>query len=776
MRTIRTALTSLIVNEDKDQLVLASQLFTLKSSLTATSTLLRNNKSSLLAAKLLVLARLLHKSLSAGDDVPPILDGLGSRLGSLRQKLLRHVDRRLALHNGNTSVLVEDLTAFSLATSSSPSDVLTHFQHLRTSVLGRPRQLNKQSSKEQILERLQLYFTSIRDSRAIFPELLGGSLRVLGSHALLQDSSIAKFQDLSLDVHEQWFSEDVRNYTPWTRHEQLSNAKRTASIEQWSIENLSLLAESILNDIAYEQDISLIATIRRETLQAWLSARSNAKGLESRRSLQQLQQPFISRCEILMSQTLKSWENAVCTSVFDVVEQRDMLPEKVLPSLWDPSSQNSDMSDGAMSFRRVIVERRTGRNELVRAVLKSHDHYVQEIEQLQTVVRDMRDIRWDDDFDDDDDNGDGVEGSGGSIFEILSRRDPQILRDGLRAGANSAIRSMQNRFTDGLRSSPETLKCDAAGSPGISIYRSIRELRQRLPHLLRTLDSVSPSASQDFFCQSLMDTIQDNLVASVSESTSPTLTVSLSRFSSTRVLAVRALWDNGDPALPVQPSAAAFRYLRTVVKRMEGLGTELWSPDCVNKLKTRLVHEVRDAMGQCMADCLARKDEDAQASPSAEESKANGVHGEEANTEDGEWRQRQQSNSEVADSGENLINGVSANPSEPTKTEHANPTAEKEKKAEIPAQLAKEKLIQLLFDALYLNEALSLSPSSYSHPSTRTGETDADDTPILRDLVPLLSRDTALQGDEVAAGRLRKSARDYWRRTHALFGLLSAPG
>ncbi len=92
--------------------------------------LLRKRDSTLPAAKVLVLSRLLHKSLAqTAGDAAPFVEGLRVRLGSLRRRLLDRVDSQMAKADG--AGLVEAMCAFSLATSSGPRDVLRHFLHVR---------------------------------------------------------------------------------------------------------------------------------------------------------------------------------------------------------------------------------------------------------------------------------------------------------------------------------------------------------------------------------------------------------------------------------------------------------------------------------------------------------------------------------------------------------------------------------------------------------------------------------------------------------------------
>lgn len=717
-----------------DSFRLASQSSTLKSTLTVVSNLLRNDQSILLAAKLLVLSRLLHKSLSQRPDTLPSLERLASRLAGLRQKLLRHLDRRLSRHNVGREVIVEDLTAFSLASSSSPSQVLVHFQNLRAIAIGKSLPDNETNIQTSIQQRIHLFLTSLRDVRGVFPELLGASLKLLGARSLLSDDAIFALDELNLDLHERWFGDEVKNYTPWTRHDELSKTKTGELLDEWSKQALDSLANSIKKDLAQESDIQKLAEIRKETLQSWLSNREAARGLDSRNSLQTLRQPFIARTEDLMKCILTEWHESVFRAVLDIIHNRDSLPKRIAPSLWDRSSLSIDITEGALGFRKALVDRRTGRNEFIHAVIEAHDCNAAELEKLQAAVRSMRDLRWDDDFDSDSDEESG-DGMGNSTFELLSRKDPARLQQTLHEGVRDAVAFVQDRLVTSIQNDfAEHLQCDFPSSPGVSVYRALRELRQRIPRLLATIDT--PSSASDapkhhdrFRCDSLISQLQTSLITSVLKPNADSFSTSLSKLAQARSFALAALWDNGDPPLPVQPSPAVFKFLRDVVKSMARVGMDLWSEGVVTRLKERMeedtagrIWEVFEIINQ---ERMLPDTEPERSAPGEEHSS-------------GEEGKEQQDGAEPAGQAGALQN--------------------KERRQRI----AHNKTIQLLFDTSYLSHALRT-------PQSRTESTQPRH---LHTLQERLAREVGVLEKQGAMERVGKNAREYWKRTCALFGLL----
>lgn len=169
-----------------------------------------------------------------------------------------------------------------------------------------------------------------------------------------------------------------------------------------------------------------------------------------------------------------------------------------------------------------------------------------------------------------------------------------------------------------------------------------------------------------------------------------------------------ALWDAGSPPLPVQPSTATFRLLVGLQRRMSAVGDDLWSPAAVRVMKGLL--------DERLSSLLDPYDEPT--------TPLNGAPAPEA----------QGDNDDAVPAG--------------TEREHGSMG---------PDLRQHERLVQMLFDVLYLQRVLAPLPA------------DAESG-----LAQLANRiGSRAEIDEQALERMRKAAGEYWKRTVLLFGLLA---
>jgi len=213
---------------------------------------------------------------------------------------------------------------------------------------------------------------------------------------------------------------------------------------------------------------------------------------------------------------------------------------------------------------------------------------------------------------------------------------------------------------------------------------------------------------------------------------------------------IRSLWD-GTPLLPVQPTPATFKFLRTIVKEMEALGPDLWSPDVVIRLKVdikRLVSSsletrIRDLQKQASASTHMKDAINVSSQPTASEH-------DEGQGKDQELPPEEPSRSRAEDKV----------PEPEDISTHVNSESEQTPRTT-------DKLTQLLFDTLYLRNALAPG----ARPSADCLEPRFQEDDYLESVVTLLTKATAI--DDAGIARLSKHAMDYWRRTYLLFGLLA---
>jgi len=309
---------------DSKRYTLTSQLAVLQACPTVVSRLLRKGGSSLIAAKILVISRLLHKALSQGSDAPSLVEQLRNQLASLRRHLLRHIDRQFSNLNASASTLIEPMCAFSLATSSSPTDVLRHYLHVRHQATI--AQLDRNETKHSnILKALKLYIQTLLDTRAVFPERLASSLGRLKVRPLLRDPDVLTTVELGLDIHEKWISEDIRNFTPWIRHDDLQKPQVSILLGEWSKQVFSTLIKGLRGSLSSVEDFRTLVQLRTDILEAWLDGHNKVVGFTPVESLERLRSALnarllelvrgrVHRLEFVGTQitvTLRDWEVGV---------------------------------------------------------------------------------------------------------------------------------------------------------------------------------------------------------------------------------------------------------------------------------------------------------------------------------------------------------------------------------------------------------------------------------------------------------------------------------
>lgn len=238
--------------------------------------------------------------------------------------------------------------------------------------------------------------------------------------------------------------------------------------------------------------------------------------------------------------------------------------------MWELAMGDLDLSNGALAFRRSVVQTRNSRSAGIRTTGETLDGWMKRIETILDIIDNIRTDRWDGDLDfelDDIDNSDVV-------VQSLNKDDPEILRKSLREAAAITLK----RLGDHIGS-------DAANRNPASYIRVWREISQR--HLALNsrlpvpISEVSLSKLHQNFAQSIL---QDPVDAYIQSTTTTTYVAT-------------DLWD-GSPPLPVQPSPATFRLLKSLHQAMSAAGNDLWGSNAVQQLKAILLEALSARLDQ----------------------------------------------------------------------------------------------------------------------------------------------------------------------------------
>lgn len=544
--------------EDKKLEVMA-RVKVLKGALEAVSRIVRKGGNALGAAKVLVLARLLHKSVSESENAPPVLSELKKKLTGVRRKLLAHIERSLARATGDRTVLSNTMCAYAMITSSTPKDVLRHFLQVRYEQLESKAET---PNEDTILAMLDLYGKTLVDTRDLFPRRLAEALAQLSKAPLLRDDQVTSIEELNLDIYSRWIPDDIRTFTPWVRNDQLTASETNEGLKSWAKQAQASFVQALGECLQKQQDAQAVLSIRRNVLSKFLSVSSKLRNDDFTQSIKDLRSVFLVRLEDLAAQSadlsgfaLKSLNNVSLPS-------RD-----TQSSPWALATQSLNLNAGALAVRAAILDHRHGRDAAVKLEHDAFDRWTAQLNSHWDFVTSMRTAKWDDDLDFDLDDLD-YEGDE-SLQDALSRNDAAKFEQKLRESTTQAFKQAYGN----VEKASSTQNEQAA-----FFIRILRELDMRRSALRDRLSVTKDSKPFDHttLISSLHSTLaeQANYVAfnDFSESLRKPHNVAVS------------LWD-GTPFLPTQPSPTTFRYLTALQTRMAEMGEDIWSACAVEAVR-----------------------------------------------------------------------------------------------------------------------------------------------------------------------------------------------
>uniref|UniRef100_A0A093VR12 Conserved oligomeric Golgi complex subunit 1 n=1 Tax=Talaromyces marneffei PM1 TaxID=1077442 RepID=A0A093VR12_TALMA len=612
----------------------AGQLALLHRCTTVTGRLLRKHDSPLLASKLMVISRLLYKTLSQHPSTPPFLESLRSQLSYVQKLIRRRIDRRLGSANSSVEDIIDSMAAFCLSNNASSLDVITHFHNIRFSYIG--KRLGRDNGSECIPKALSLYIQTLQHTKVLFSRRLSDALGKLQAQPLLNDHDIQKLDDIDLDILGRWVVPDVKNFTPWIKSDALTKQSAEQTLKAWSKKAFQVFLERGAATLGNSVDFAGVLALRKRTLDIWLAAVSTTLTHSS------TAQKLLSVDDSVKSHLTK-WEKTEVPAT---------------QSLWNPDLLSLEVSEGATTFKRAIIETLLGQDAKITNYEMEDTLDEDEDEEFQT-----------------------------SAVELLSKDDPHLLREEQIKTVRQALLDLQKSFED------TTKTFDSKNSDKAAfVLRLIRDLRRESPNILQG-DEVE-------FAEGVVPELHDILAQEVLSKVPASKIIPPSN-KITRVPG-RSLWEK-TPELPIQPLPSTFKYFKRLVEAMEDLGPDLWNPSAVGILKQKLHNTAVDSFGA--------KLEQLKSPDSTEEEK---------------------------------------------EADEADEAEEEEKpSAETDSNIARDWKIQLLLDAFYIRDVLSMQ---------------MDGTSPLDELIETLQGECDEDG---IAGTLQEAAHEFWSRTQLLLGLLA---
>ncbi|KIM94851.1 hypothetical protein OIDMADRAFT_171677 [Oidiodendron maius Zn] len=652
-----------------------------------------------IAAKVLVLSRLLVKSLTdsalvASRDEKQFAEELKKKWESLKARLLRAIDKRLRRTDGDEEreELSQALCAYSLTTSSGTKDVLRHLLQVRGAAMAIAfEDAGVKQDTPGILIALESYTRTLLDVQALIPRRLAEALASLKTKPLLRDDSIRGLESLRLDVCEKWFGDPILFFTPYIRHDDLEGPDAVGTLKSWAKEASEVLLSGFGNTLQHVSEFKTVVDLRSKCLEFWIKEGGKARGFDPSFVLDGLRK-VINDCMVKLLESRISKLHLVGTEIEGTLGTWISGVTDQKASLWDKDMIEMQISGGAVVFKKDILARTYGRDNAVSRAIGRYKTWRHLLDEMITVLDQLRKQRWDDDPEDIEDDA-SIE----SRNILLSKYDPEILLDHLETSLHKAYKGLHDKISVLLNTHKES---EDIGQVSVYILRIIRDIRSDLPK----------NASLQFFGLSLVSPLHQNLATLVSADSLESLLKSFGR----KNVPGRALWE-GNPELPVQSSPYTYKFLHNLSLAMARMGSDLWTPAAVRVLKDYIRSELSSRCGEILQNRGENHPDP------VSEATSNGAAG----------------------NGDSGLNNVDKAQIESTETDSKTKQ--------------KEALIQKLFDILVLREALQ----------TKSGIEDG-----------LQAMESAVESrvnmEPIVHKRIQQGAKEFWKRTSLLFGLLAS--
>ncbi|EEP78673.1 predicted protein [Uncinocarpus reesii 1704] len=553
----------------------AAQLTLLFNCASAIARILREHGSSVVAAKLLVISRLLHNRLSQCARATSFADELRNQLAHFRRTLLNRIKVRLASIDSSVQDIIEALSAFCLATSSSTHDAFGHFHKIRLDAIASKFE-QPGAICDAALGALMLFSNTLHRTTDMLSGPLFDAIKKLCIHPLLGDSAIQCMSELGIEMVQSYIPKEIRNFTPWIKHEQIPKEAAGTIIKSWSKEAFDDLSARANSKLSSCENFQEVLSTRNRLLKEWLPGLNstpchNPMGiLEAIRTMANDQLISIIRAQSEGITVVGIEASRIISDWHDTQDQDREL------SLWDSELVFADFSDGATTFKRELMRRCQGHGAHVGQVLDIYRSWLATVTNRCTMVQELRSLRWEDMMEDDVDE-ELLE----AIPDLLNTDDPHLL---ITEHTNALIKGYKLLETS-LEEAVKGISGSHCAMKTAFLLRIIRGIRSNVPKEV---------AHQDYiFAQDLISRLHSALAEEVVSRTSPSiLTKSINRLGSR--CAGRTLWE-GNPSLPTQPSQVLFMLLRTLVMEMEQEGPDLWTMAAVDELKSRFMGQVVSA-------------------------------------------------------------------------------------------------------------------------------------------------------------------------------------
>ncbi|KAK4196521.1 hypothetical protein QBC40DRAFT_6964 [Triangularia verruculosa] len=590
--------------------------------------------------------------------------------------------------------LLMALSAYALATSSGTRDVLGYFLRVRGEAIALALEVDEEEraarNPDDVLRALGLYTQTLQDVQALVPGKLADALQRLKKEKLLENQELLRMEGLRLDVYKRWCGDEIQFYTPFIRHDDLDGKTAREMLFGWAEKGKKVVLAGLENTLKEMSEFKAIVELRTDVLKLWISEGGKARGFDPAEVLDEIREAVNKHMLRVLEQKVAKLR-LVGSEVSAAVEAWKEGRSDQHESLWDMDSYDTDLSNGAAQFTQHVVARLYGRNDAVSKAVASYKSWFRVIDDVGTVVDQLKRQRWDNDVDEIEDEETIEERQ-----QLLAKDDPATLSKHLNQSLVESFKKLDENLSTLWKEQQESPN---KGHIAMYFLRVLRDIRSRLPD----------HAEVKGFGLEAVPSLHEALVSAVIISpVDEFATVALMR----RTVVGRSLWE-GEPALPSSPSPGAFKFLRNLVGAMGDAGVDLWSPTAVSVLKKALRKQLAEVWLETVSKLSEVPESDAKTEVE-ETSKPDAEMASQSDTEEGS-----KSDTEGKE------------PEEETPETQAKPDIEQHR----------DLLVQWLYDIHYLSAFIGTDDSFTSLSETILSKTDLENSTTAKQRLVKASQD-----------------------------------
>lgn len=539
---------------DKKKVVLA-ELRLLQRCCTTVATLLRELKI-LQCAQLLVVSRLLLKSLLDRQLPATGLDLLPNKISLLRRQLLRQIDARLTSPLSQLPGLVEAICSYCLVTSLSSEDALSHLHQQRFEKMRRTLHRGSKDS-HNIQEALRYQLVSLQTFQALAGRPLAEAMTNLQKRAILADPALRNLESLDLDRTVSLISSDIQSFVPYFKKSTLTPEDARAKLEAWSDGATQVLVTTLVTYLNASSDTFSVLNLRKELYTALLPSYFSTPGAANMH--QQIRRILNEKLQSVCLSQVKQLHDITS----NLIEGPADAPE--VKSLWDNDIAQSGSNTQGSRLIKQVKSRHTGHHNSLNKAQKSLGKWVASTKTTEASLTELSKTSWRDMMEepDEEDEEEALD---------LSKQLGKIDVEGY-------IKFLQSSLQEGL-SAYEASIVDAAtriGTDNSDVGRSVALLRS-IRMSVAVLQDAYPHYMAFEKIQEVIPQLHDSVAGEV-----------VHRLSEMSERKGRSKMSPNESLPEDMPSPRAFLTLRRLCKIMFDVGgTDIWSASAVEKVKIQV--------------------------------------------------------------------------------------------------------------------------------------------------------------------------------------------